>query len=332
MTQVPLPHPPATDDWKARIQWRRFTFKDAFAQGWQTFKAAYWFALVATIVGFGALFLGNVINQLVQSVAISIASGRGRAGGALVPFMAITTISASLLTMVFLQWPIYASMLYAAVSTARRERISTRTILRGYHRLGRAVFAFFLIVIAVIIMMVPLILLIAIPIMANKGGGPPFGVFAIGILTILYFAAMGFVLWRLVMGAMLAMDEEVRSLTVIECFKHGWSMTRPFAWPFFGLMLSLYAMNILGAFVLCFPLFFFTAPLTLCVLGAAYHQLTFSEGLFKSPFVCHACGYPVDPGMVTCPECGAPTAAPATWTSAESPESQIPPTLPPPMA
>lgn len=331
MTQVPLPHPPATDDWKARIQWRRFTFSGAFAQGWQTFKAAYWFALVATIVGFGALFLGNVLNQLVQSVAVSIASGRGRAGGAIIPIMAITTISASIITMVFVQWPIYASMLYAAVSTARRERISTRTILRGYHRLGRAVLAFFLIIISLLIMMVPLILLFAIPIAMNPGG-PPIGVLPMLILVVFYSAVIGFVIWRLVMGAMLAMDEEVRSLTVIECFKHGWSMTRPFAWPFFGLMLSLYAMNILGVIVLCLPLFFFTAPLTLCVLGAAYHQLTFSEGLFKSPFICHACGYPVDPGMVTCPECGAPTAAPAAWTSAESAASQTPPTLPPPMA
>lgn len=237
----------------------------------------------------------------------------------------------SLLTMVLLQWPIYASMLYAAISATRRERITTRTVLRGYHRLGRAVLAFLLIFLSVLVMMVPLILLITIP-MAINSGGPPIGTLPLVMLVILYSGLIGFVVWRLVMGAMLAMDEEVRSLTVIECFKHGWSMTRPFAWPFFGLMLSLYAMNLLGIIVLCLPMVFFTAPLTLCVLGAAYHQLTFSEGLFKSPFVCHACGYPIDHGMTTCPECGSPTAAPAAWTSDDPTSSSTPPIIPPPLA
>ncbi len=327
----PAPSPAPSlppEDWTARIVWRRFTFKGAFQQGWETFKSAYGFALVACITVFGLLFLGNMITQGIQSAfmasAVSLAKG-GTPSRTAIGLASIASLLVSLVAIVFLQWPMYASFAYSAIASTRRERITTRTVLRGYVRLGRAIFALLLIFVASLVLMLPLGAIIALPAILQPGSSPMSWV-AILLLVAIYSVGVGFVIWRLFMGVMLAMDEEVRQLTTIECLKCGWSMTRPFAWPFFGLMVCLYVMNVVAMFLFCLPMLFFTAPLSLCVLGAAYHQLAFGEGLFKSPFVCNACGYPIEPGMGTCPECGQPTSAPQTWTS------ETPPTIPPPIA
>lgn len=312
---------PASDDWMNRIERLPFSFANAFSQGWDTFKANYGVALVSILafvgVYIGALILTQVFQFVIFMVIGLLAGNSQSAGGILVVIAMILSFVMSIATLVCLQWPTHTSLAYSAVAIARGEPATARNILRGFHKYARSLSIMLAITILAMAIILPVTAVFicsgaALGQAASAAGGRGGNVagavlIAYPIMMIMLVLGFAYLTSRLGLAIALAMDDYVREMGTIECLKKSWEMTKPKSVELFGLFVVLYLMNVLGFLFLCLPAIFFTGPLTLAIVGAGYHQLANDSGLFRSPFICSKCGYPVQPGMPVCPECGAST-------------------------
>lgn len=315
----PTPHTPE-DDWTAHVEWRKFSFTNAFEQGWATFKANYRLALFAFLAPGAILLVVSIIMQFVQAGLLGLSGANMGAApapgqttnvaGILVASLAYMVISIAVA--VLIQWPCYASLAYGTVATFRGEPASAKNLLRGFFRYPRALLVMLWITLIAIVIALPFAFIIgcagALAGIGGRGGGVGFIIF-----MVLLMIALLYVMIRVYPGVILAMDENVQGLSTIDCIKTSWSLTQASSWEFFALAIVIYIMNIAGALLLLLPLIFFTGPLATAIIGAAYHQFGFDGGLFKPKTVCRNCGYAISPGMAVCPECGhnTPSAAAA---------------------
>ncbi len=315
----PAPGQPA-DEWMKHVEWRPFSFANAFEQGWYAFKANYVLALVGTLAAGGIAFAAGMVGQVISagvSGGLGAAGGgmgsSGRAGGppvALALGGALFSMVLSLTLAVLVQWPSYASLGYVGVAVVRSEPVTGRNILRGFHKYPRAIMAMLWIFLLLLAMCVPIGLIMGCAGVglgmskAGVGGG-----LLLVLLIFMLIIPVMYVLLRIYPGVTLAMDDHVHGLSTLDCIKTSWEITKASSWEYFALMVVVYLMNIVGVFLLCFPAIFFTGPLAIAIIGAAYHQLAFDAGMFKSRHVCRNCGYPLQPGMGVCPECGHNTSA-----------------------
>lgn len=333
MSQFPPNPPEQSSDWMSRVEWRHFSFANAFDQGWTVFKANYAFALVGSLAGGGVAFAAGMVGQMFSGILQAMIGATGGRGGgppvALGLIVALVTIVLSLSIAVFVQWPAYASLAYAAVGVIRGEPITGRNVLRGFHKYTRAILAMLWIFLLSIAMVIPLAILmgcVGFGLASSKAGAAG-GVVVILLVLVLIIPVM-YVLIRVYPGVALAMDDHVHGLSPLECIKTSWEITKASSIEYFALIFVLYLMNMVGFLLLCLPAIFFTGPLALAIMGAAYHQLAFDAGMFKSRFVCRGCGYPLQPGMGVCPECGHNTPGAASANPSGTPPIG-PGTLPP---
>jgi len=318
----PTPYTPA-DDWTSHVEWRKFSFTNAFEQGWATFKANYRLALVAFLAPGAILIVVSIIMQFVQAGLLGLSGANMGAApapgqttnvaGMLVASLVSMVIS--LAVAVLVQWPCYASLAYGTVATFRSEPASAKNLIRGFFRYPRAILVMLWITLIMLAVVMPLALIMGCAgAFAAQGGGGGIGA-GVGFIIFMVFLMiiLLYIMIRVYPGVILAMDENVRDLSTIGCIKTSWSLTQASSWEFFALAVVIYIMNIAGALLLLLPLIFFTGPLTMAIIGAMYHQLGFDGGLFKPKTVCRNCGYALSPGMAVCPECGhnTPSAAAA---------------------
>ena len=320
---------PASDDWMNRVERLPFSFANAFSQGWATFKANYGVALVSILAAAGVLIGASILTQVFQFLIIMVIglfAGNSQGGGGIAMVIAmILSFVMSIAMLVCLQWPTHTSLAYSAVAVARGEPATARNILRGFHKYARSLSIMLAITILAMAIIIPVVTVLicsgaalgqAASAAGGRGGNAAGAVLiAYPLMMIMLILGFSYLTSRLGLAVALAMDDHVREMGTIECLKLSWEMTKPKSVELFGLYVVLYFMNAFGLMALCLPAIFFTGPLTLAIVGAAYHQLAFGSGLFRSPFICSKCGYPVQPGMPVCPECGASTtyAQPAAY-------------------
>jgi hypothetical protein len=279
-------HPPTAPSFDDSGWCRPYSFSAAFEAGWRAFAANYGKLLGATLV------------YLLIYIATAFMAGLVDARLMGAPDPAIQPVSL-LLGWLFLG-PLGLGLTYVGVAAVRGEAGSLDNLFIAFRRYG---------VVLGIMLLTSLIemgigLLAAAPALLVGATVSTVGVLVIVPLVVVAVVVAMYVNVRLWFAGVAAVDPSGPGAGVVDSIKIAWAMTRGgAAWSLLGLLIVVMVMVVATFAMLILPGFFFGAPLTVAVFGAAYALLAGQKGVAPLEGVCRRCGYPVE-GATVCPECG----------------------------
>jgi len=235
----------------------QFSFRAAFALGWQTFRSRYGALLgAAVVVMFAPLAVFFVTSSARAAFVGEVPDLSTQPGQIALPFV-LRNASFDLLLGVLFNAPLYAGFLLLALKHTRGESPPLGVLFAGFSERYAP--------------LVGIGALSAAPLLLAAGLSvyvPPSPMFLLLIPVGVVLAVRFSFCW------LLCVDPR-RRLGVIESYSTSWRLTGPdrVLWPLLGVVLSLILISVLCAVPLFLPLVFFAMPFTTAVIAACYELI-----------------------------------------------------------
>lgn len=264
-----------------------FSIETAFGEGWRVLRRRY------------GLLLAVALLFLLIELAVEVADSA---------FQSLTGLwLLDPISILFLDPPLTAGVMYVAVRTARGEPAQLGDMFRGFHRLLVLAGIRLVFLLLVIGALVPGGVIAGATLLATSSAGTPVAVGVIVAAATLSFVLAVFLAVRVGLASLIAIDQWGHRPGVMGSIAASWHLTAGMTWlqlAVVALLLGLITAATLVALVL--PALFFGVPLLIAVWGSAYALIAARHGIGPaSGEVCPTCGYDLAGlGESICPECG----------------------------